>query len=164
MACCPEEYITGSDLRNFTTMLAPIYIVSVSTGPNGAKLKMMLPSGLLCLLMCFVISATSCAQRRRVVRTFNVRRNTSSSTTPLQVGNGNFAFGVDVTGLQTFNPFGTLSTWGWHNFSLPTTLGQASVNGQYWSPGPDIFAVDKSQLTYLARLHRPGLVDSRKAC
>jgi hypothetical protein len=48
----------------------------------------------------------------------------------LQVGNGNFAFGVDVTGLQTFNPFGTLSTWGWHNFSLPTTPGQTSVNGQ----------------------------------
>ncbi|KAI1343941.1 Six-hairpin glycosidase-like protein [Xylariaceae sp. FL0016] len=65
--------------------------------------------------------------RRRVVRSFNPSRNASSSTTPLQVGNGNFAFGVDITGLQTFSPFATMSTWGWHNFSLPTTEGQTSV-------------------------------------
>lgn len=42
----------------------------------------------------------------------------------MQVGNGNFAFGVDVTGLQTFYPFATLSSWGWHNFSLPNVTGQ----------------------------------------
>ncbi|KAI1753880.1 Six-hairpin glycosidase-like protein [Xylaria castorea] len=65
--------------------------------------------------------------RRAVVRQFNPRRNASSTTTPLQVGNGNFAFGVDITGLQTFSPFATMSTWGWHNFSLPTTPGQTSV-------------------------------------
>lgn len=82
------------------------------------------------LWLCSVTSATSCNQRRKVVRTFNVHRNASSVTTPLQVGNGNFAFGVDVTGLQTFNPFGTLSTWGWHNFSLPTTPNQTSIDGQ----------------------------------
>ncbi|KAJ9158366.1 Six-hairpin glycosidase-like protein [Coniochaeta hoffmannii] len=55
------------------------------------------------------------------------------------VGNGNFAFGVDVTGLQTFNPFGTLSTWGWHNFSLPTTPGQTSIDDftglDWWTHG-----------------------------
>ncbi|GAW13196.1 hypothetical protein ANO14919_025760 [Xylariales sp. No.14919] len=68
--------------------------------------------------------------RRAVVRAFNPRRNASSATTPLQVGNGNFAFGVDVTGLQTFSPFATMSTWGWHNFSLPTTPGQTSVEGR----------------------------------
>ncbi|KAB5582518.1 Six-hairpin glycosidase-like protein [Coniochaeta sp. 2T2.1] len=99
----------------------------------------MLPSGVLCLLICSVASATSCAQRRNVVRAFNVRRNASSSTTPLQVGNGNFAFGVDVTGLQTFNPFATLSTWGWHNFSLPTTPGQTSISDftglDWWTHG-----------------------------
>jgi hypothetical protein len=65
-----------------------------------------------------------------VVQAFNAHRNASSSSTPLQVGNGNFGFGVDVTGLQTFSPFGTLSTWGRHNFSLPTTPGQTSVTGQ----------------------------------
>lgn len=68
--------------------------------------------------------------RRKVVQQFNPHRNASSTSTPLQVGNGNFAFGVDVTGLQTFQPYGALSTWGWHNFSLPTTPGQTSVDGK----------------------------------
>ena len=41
----------------------------------------------------------------------------------LTVGNGSFAFTVDVTGLQTFPetytngvPLGTMSDWGWHSF------------------------------------------------
>lgn len=41
----------------------------------------------------------------------------------LTVGNGGFAFTVDVTGLQTFPeeyskgvPLGTMSDWGWHSF------------------------------------------------
>ncbi|KAH8590680.1 Six-hairpin glycosidase-like protein [Bisporella sp. PMI_857] len=66
--------------------------------------------------------------RQKVVRQFNPVRHASSNPTPMQVGNGNFAFGADITGLQTFQPFNTLSSWGWHNFSLPTTPGQSSVN------------------------------------
>ena len=45
---------------------------------------------------------------------------------PLSVGNGEFAFTADVTGLQTFPeaftntiPLGTLSQWGWHSFPNP---------------------------------------------
>ena len=45
---------------------------------------------------------------------------------PLSVGNGEFAFTVDATGLQTFAeaftktiPLGTLSHWGWHSFPNP---------------------------------------------
>lgn len=77
-----------------------------------------------------LVEATSSINRQKVVQAFNVCRNGSSSTTPLQVGNGNFAFGVDVTGLQTFHPFSSMSAWGWHNFSLPTTLNQTSVDGE----------------------------------
>jgi len=36
----------------------------------------------------------------------------------LQVGNGEFAFNADVTGLQTFHGQ-TLSNWGWHEDPLP---------------------------------------------
>ncbi|KAK8202225.1 hypothetical protein M8818_005752 [Zalaria obscura] len=64
--------------------------------------------------------------RQRIVRQFSPHRNASSSTTPMQVGNGNFAFGADVTGLQTFLPYNILSSWAWHNSSLPTTPGQTS--------------------------------------
>ena len=47
---------------------------------------------------------------------------------PLSVGNGQFCFTVDATGLQTFPeafnetiPLGTLSDWGWH--TIPNTNG-----------------------------------------
>jgi len=45
----------------------------------------------------------------------------------MQVGNGNFAFGADVTGLQSVLPHNTLSSWGWHNSSLPTKPNQTSI-------------------------------------
>lgn len=48
--------------------------------------------------------------------------NVERRYTPLQVGNGNFAFSVDVTGLQTFIPCNTLSDWGWHVAPLPEGL------------------------------------------
>jgi hypothetical protein len=67
--------------------------------------------------------------RESVVRAHNVKR-TASGSTPLQVGNGNFAFGVDVTGLQSFSEFNTLSSWGFHNASLPTTPEQTKISGK----------------------------------
>ena len=83
--------------------------------------------------------AVTCTQRHRVVQSFNVVRNASSVSTPLQVGNGNFAFGADITGLQTFQPYAILSTWGWHNFSLPTTPNQTAVDDftglDWWTHG-----------------------------
>lgn len=72
------------------------------------------------------ITATNKIDRQAIVSHFNPTRNASSVTTPFQVGNGNFAFGADITGLQTFLPYNTLSSWGWHNMSLPTTAGQTS--------------------------------------
>ncbi|OJJ00736.1 hypothetical protein ASPVEDRAFT_82294 [Aspergillus versicolor CBS 583.65] len=60
--------------------------------------------------------------RQTIVSQYNVVRTSliDNETTPLQVGNGNFAFNVDNTGMQTFLPFNTLSSWAWHNDSLPT--------------------------------------------
>lgn len=68
-------------------------------------------------------------QRRNIVQSFNPHRNASSSTTPLQVGNGNFAFGADVTGLQSFSHFAIQSTTAWHNFSLPSAPRQTAPDG-----------------------------------
>ncbi|RDL36534.1 Uncharacterized protein BP5553_05886 [Venustampulla echinocandica] len=77
--------------------------------------------------------------RKKVVSNFNPQRHESSNSTPVQVGNGNFAFGVDVTGLQTFQPFAIQSSWGWHNFSLPTTPGQTQLTDftglDWWTHG-----------------------------
>jgi hypothetical protein len=48
---------------------------------------------------------------------------------PLSVGNGEFAFTADITGLQTFSgnyekqmPLCTMSQWGWHSLPLPSGL------------------------------------------
>ncbi|KAI0795022.1 Six-hairpin glycosidase-like protein [Abortiporus biennis] len=65
------------------------------------------------------LSAYGAIDRHAIVSRYNPVRNMSSNTTPMQVGNGNFAFGADVTGLQTFLPFAIMSSWGWKNDSLP---------------------------------------------
>lgn len=57
--------------------------------------------------------------RQAIVSLYNPVRTSSDPNTPMQVGNGNFAFGADVTGLQTFLPFAIMSTWGWKNDSFP---------------------------------------------
>jgi hypothetical protein len=84
-------------------------------------------SSLVCMVWVLLTSTVSSKMNRReVVEKFNPVRHASSNSTPMQVGNGNFAFGVDITGLQTYLPYAALSSWGWHNFSLPMTPGQTS--------------------------------------
>ncbi|KNG47582.1 six-hairpin glycosidase-like protein [Stemphylium lycopersici] len=77
--------------------------------------------------------------RKSIVQQYNLKLNQSHPYSPVQVGNGNFAFGVDVTGLQTFLPYNTLSSWGWHNSSLPTTPGQTQPSDytgvDWWTHG-----------------------------
>jgi hypothetical protein len=87
---------------------------------------MKISSHTLLAIACWLAPAQSKINRKQVVTQFNPTRHASSNSTPMQVGNGNFAFGADITGLQTFLPYGILSSWGWHNFSLPTNPGQNS--------------------------------------
>ena len=57
--------------------------------------------------------------REALVRRHNVVLTQSHPDRPLQVGNGGFAFGMDVTGLQTFAPLNVMSNWGWASSPLP---------------------------------------------
>ncbi|MBC6698606.1 hypothetical protein H8B14_10795 [Hymenobacter sp. BT190] len=64
--------------------------------------------------------------RQAVVERHKVRLTSTDSLSALSVGNGAFAYTVDVTGLQTFPahyekgvPLGTQSEWGWHSFPNP---------------------------------------------
>ena len=66
--------------------------------------------------------------RQALVTRHNVVLHQFDAANPLTVGNGEFAFTVDATGLQTFpeafehtTPLGTLSDWGWH--TIPNTNG-----------------------------------------
>ena len=75
------------------------------------------------------------ARHEMVVREFDAR-------SPLQVGNGEFAFNVDATGLQTFVPFNTLSHWGWHSGPLPN--GQRIEDFSVDRPAPHTVNVEGS--------------------
>ena len=80
--------------------------------------------------------------RRALVMRHNITLNKPDSLTPLSVGNGEFAFTADITGLQTFPEYhqqgmalGTQSHWGWHsmpnrdNYRLADILDDYSVAG-----------------------------------
>ncbi|TKT89533.1 hypothetical protein FDK13_24230 [Dyadobacter frigoris] len=61
--------------------------------------------------------------RKLVVNRHNVQVKSVDTLSSLTIGNGKFAFTVDVTGLQSFPeyyakgvPLGTQSEWGWHSF------------------------------------------------
>ena len=77
--------------------------------------------------------------RYALVTRHNVVLTTSDVMSPLSVGNGEFAFTADVTGLQTFIheyregiPLGTMAQWGFHT-----------------TPNPQGFSLEKFPLTYL---------------
>jgi hypothetical protein len=64
--------------------------------------------------------------RRALVTRHNITLKKADPLTPLSVGNGEFAFTADITGLQSFPefhekgmPLCTQSHWGWH--SMPNT-------------------------------------------
>ena len=62
--------------------------------------------------------------RKQLVERHTIINTKFDSLSSLSVGNGGFAFTVDVTGLQSFPdayakgvPLGTQSEWGWHSFT-----------------------------------------------
>src|SRR5258706_15157953 len=81
--------------------------------------------------------------RKHLVERHTVINAKFDSLSSLSVGNGKFAFTVDVTGLQSFPdfytkgvPLGTESEWGWHsfvnkeNYSFNETLKNYKLNGR----------------------------------
>lgn len=86
----------------------------------GALLLMTLPAAV------FVTTPRSTIDRQALVQRHAPVLRTFDREAPLSVGNGEFAFTADVTGLQTFAeeyeqtiPLGTLSQWGWHTEPNP---------------------------------------------
>lgn len=58
--------------------------------------------------------------RKALVTRHNLDLTDPNSAGPTQVGNGNFAYGFDITGMQTFNDqFTTMSQWSWHSTKPP---------------------------------------------
>jgi hypothetical protein len=72
--------------------------------------------------------------RRDVVSRHNPTLHALDPRSPLSVGNGEFAFTADPTGLQTFPqpyesqmPLCTQSQWGWHTVPNPTGKGASDL-------------------------------------
>lgn len=101
-----------------------------------------------CILLYCVFFGTISLHAQPINRMLLVKRHAVVVTSPdslssLTVGNGKFAFTVDITGLQSFPeyyskgvPLGTESEWGWHsfpntsNFKFESTLKRYHINGR----------------------------------
>lgn len=108
-------------------------------------MKSTLPT--LVFLVVILLTNGACNQdlidRQAVAERNSIDIHQYDSLSCLTVGNGNFAFTADITGLQTFPeayndgiPLGTASNWGWHsfpntkNFKLEEIYKPCNVNGK----------------------------------
>jgi hypothetical protein len=99
---------------------------------------------LLCCLLTLQVSFAQLIDRKALVERHTVVNTKYDPLSPVSVGNGSFAFTVDITGLQTFPEdyakgvaLGTQSEWGWHSFPdtahyrFEETLKSYKLNGRY---------------------------------
>ncbi|MDR1153453.1 MAG: hypothetical protein LBL04_01980 [Bacteroidales bacterium] len=69
--------------------------------------------------------------REALVKRHTVVLDSLSGTESVQVGNGEIAFGIDATGLQTF--YGnTMSQWGWHSVPCPVEGKHSALIPEEW--------------------------------
>jgi hypothetical protein len=80
--------------------------------------------------------------RESIVKRHNPVLRAPDITSALQVGNGEFAFSADITGLQTFSaayeegmPLGTMAQWAWHTFPNPENFQLSEVMRPYDAHG-----------------------------
>ena len=95
-------------------------------------------------------AAAAPIDRHALVTRHNVVVHTLDPNGAMAVGNGDFAFNFDVTGLQSFPeyyaktmPIGILSDWGWHSF-----------------PNPDGYTLDKFPMTAIPKYGRQFIFPS----
>jgi len=77
-------------------------------------------------------------QRQRVLARHDIRVRRVDPEMVLSAGNGNFAFNVDCTGLQSLPtayallPLVTLSHWAWHTIPAPAGVDVSALRYQQW--------------------------------
>ncbi len=104
------------------------------------------------VLVYFALASSSIAaspdqkiDRHALVTRHNIILTKSDPLTPLSVGNGEFAFTADITGLQTFPefhdkgmPLGTQSQWAWHSLPNPEGYKLSDVLESYDVAGRNV--------------------------
>lgn len=98
------------------------------------------------VFLLIIVGCSSAPDKDRIdrfslVTRHNVAIHEVDTLGSLSVGNGEFAFTVDVTGLQTFPahyeggiPLGTQSQWGWHSFPNKNGYKLSDVAKHFGSP------------------------------
>ncbi len=100
-------------------------------------------------LVATAFAAAAPIDREALVKRHNVVVRKVDPTAPLTVGNGKFAFTVDVTGLQTFGdyyyqhgiPLETMARWCWAADDNPNGYKLADANQEYTQPDGTIVAI-----------------------
>jgi hypothetical protein len=98
-------------------------------------------------------TGSSLINREALVSKHNVNNTVFDTLASVSVGNGNFAFTVDATGLQTFPelykngvPLGTQSQWGWHSFPNTNDYKLAETFQEFDYHGRNItYSTDKGK-------------------
>ena len=104
--------------------------------------------------LCFGPTTRASAEsidRRALVERHTLHFDRLQPQSPASLGNGEFAFSFDITGLQTFPgdeaggmPFGTMAQWAWHTFPeskeflYEDTLHEYDVHGRKVSYATDM--------------------------
>ncbi|RPI06719.1 MAG: hypothetical protein EHM64_02000 [Ignavibacteriae bacterium] len=98
------------------------------------------------VLSCIAPGQTKTIDRFSLVQRHHVVNTSFDTLASLSVGNGEFAYTVDATGLQTFPefykngiPLGTQSQWGWHSFPNDSGYTLDEVTKQYPSHEHSVF-------------------------
>ncbi|MCX6955200.1 MAG: hypothetical protein NTV51_23855 [Verrucomicrobia bacterium] len=117
-------------------------------GGGGHKAGLMLRPALLRLLPLVCLAVSLCGAAEKIDRHALVTRHNPTLMkvdpwAPLSVGNGQFCFTADVTGLQTFAehyqkngiPLETLARWAWHTNANPNGYKLEDANRNFTSYG-----------------------------
>jgi hypothetical protein len=88
----------------------------------------------ICFLIAIHVILSSCGSkkinRKEVVERHNITIHENNPKKPMQVGNGEFVYNVDITGMQTFEAHNTMSHWAWHNTPLPAGVKPENFKGK----------------------------------
>ncbi len=91
--------------------------------------------------------------RKALVQRHNLTIQENNPKKPMQVGNGEFAYNVDITGMQTFSAHNTMARWAWHSMPLPEGVKVEDFKGPVYTVNgrPVAFDIDNPQQPELSK-------------
>ncbi|MES2108655.1 MAG: hypothetical protein V4577_07910 [Bacteroidota bacterium] len=108
--------------------------MNIKPNQNPATFQLMTLACLTIGLLAAIPASAQKIDRKALVTRHNLHITDPNLRGVTQVGNGHFAFGFDITGLQTFNDdANTFSNWGWHKFARIPGTDPYKYKGRVWN-------------------------------